>query len=432
MTRNNKVHFIGIGGIGMSAIARMMLMQGKKVSGSDRSFSIITDELKKLGAKIYKGHRAQNVQHSMLHKMDLVVYTTAISENNPELKRARKLKILTLSYPEMLGLLSKDKYTIAISGSHGKTTTTAMISKILIDAGLNPTVILGSLFKDSKTNFVSGTSKYLVCEACEYKKAFLNLNPKIIVITNIDNDHLDYYKNLKNIQKAFSQFVSKLKKDDFLIYNNKDKNSKSVIKKAKCRSIDYSKIKLHPNFSLKIPGEHNIKNAQAALAVAKILGIPRKKALKTLMNFSGTWRRFDYKSKTKNGVLIYDDYAHHPAEIKATLKAAREKFGNKKIFCVFQPHLFSRTNFLLNDFAKSFDNADVLLITDIYAAREKNTCKTHSKDLVEKIKKYHSNVLYIRSFGQIEKFLKKHTQKGDIIITMGAGDIFKIGENLLK
>lgn len=436
LKRIKKVHFIGIGGIGVSAIARMMLMKGKKVSGSDHSFSIITDELKKLGAKISKGHKAQNVRHSMSNKMDLLVYTMAIPKNNPELRKAKKLKIPTLSYPEILGLISKDKYTIAVSGCHGKTTTTAMIGKIFREAKLEPTVIVGSLFKDSKSNFVAGKSKYLICEACEYKKAFLQLNPRIIVITNIDNDHLDYYKNLRNIQNAFSEFVAELGKAGFLICNKKDKNLKPVIKKAKCKIIDYSKIK--PNIKLKIPGIHNLENAKAALAVAEILKIKKERAIKSLKNFSGTWRRFEYKGRTKKGVLIYDDYAHHPTEIRATLKTAKNiqytkyKILNTKLWCVFQPHLFSRTRLLLNDFAKSFNNADFVIIADIYAAREKNDKKIHAKDLVEKIKKYNKNVSYIKKFNEIEKFLKKNTKKGDIIITIGAGDIFKVGENLLK
>lgn len=426
MRQIKKIHFIGIGGIGISAIARMMLMQGKKVSGSDRFFSIITDELKKLGAEIYKGHRLSNFASDT----ELVVYTTAVSKNNPELQKAKKLKIPSMSYPEMLGLISRDKYTIAVSGAHGKTTTTAMIAKILIDAKMDPTVIVGSLLKDCKSNLIIGKSKWFVCEACEYKKAFLNLNPKIIIITNIDNDHLDYYKNLKNIQKAFSQFISKLNKEDFLIYNKKDSNSFPVVKKAKCRVIDYLKIDARPD--LKIPGVHNTENAKAALTVAKILKIQKKKALKSLKNFSGTWRRFEYKGRTKNGIEIYDDYAHHPTEIKASLNAARENFKNNKIWCVFQPHLFSRTRLLLDDFAKSFNNADFIIVTDIYAAREKNDKKIHAKNLVKKIQKYNSNVVYISYFSSIKKFIKKNAKKGDIIITMGAGDIFKIGENLLK
>lgn len=418
-----RAHFIGIGGIGVSAIARMMLLDGKKVSGSDNVLSKITEELKNFGAKIFKGQRTKNIKDGI----DLVVYSPAVKKDNSELKEAKRLRIFTLSYPQVLGLISKEKYTIAVSGTHGKTTTTAMIAKILKDAGLDPTVIVGSLLKDLKSNFIAGKGKYFVCEACEYKKSFLNLHPRIIVITNIDNDHLDYYKNLSNIQKAFAQFASKLKENDYLICDKNDKNLKPVVKRAKCKIIDYSKIKT--DFKLKIPGEHNIKNAKAALAVAKILSVNRDKALAALKKFSGTWRRFEYKGNTKNGVLVYDDYAHHPTEIRATLKAMRKKFKNKKIWCVFQPHLFSRTRLLLDDFAKSFNDVDAVIVSEIYAAREKDNGKINSVDLVNKIG---SKAIYMGLFDEIEKFLKDNAKKGEIVITMGAGDVFKIGENLLK
>lgn len=426
LKKAKRVHFVGIGGIAISAIARMMLMEGKYVSGSDSSNNRITKELKKLRAKVFLGHNARYLKNNT----DLVIYTLALSPDNPELKKAEKLGIPTLSYPQALGLVSKNKYTIAISGAHGKTTTTAMIGKILIDAKLDPTIIVGSLLKDSKSNFVAGRGKYFVCEACEYKKSFLNLSPKIIVITNIDNDHLDYYKNLGNIKKAFTRFAGKLSKNDFLICDKKDKNLQMVIKKTKGKIIDYSKIKA--KFKLKIPGEHNIKNARAVLAVAKVLKISPSISLRALNNFTGTWRRFEYKGKMKNGVLIYDDYAHHPTEIKITLKTAKEFFKGKNIWCVFQPHLFSRTKLLLNDFAKSFNDADYVIIADIYAAREKMDKKITGKKLMKAIKKHNKNVCYIKSFDLIRRFLRKNAQKSDVVMTMGAGDIFKVGENLLK
>ena len=426
LRKAKRVHFIGIGGIGVSAIARMTLTEGKEVSGSDISPSAITDELKKLGAKIFLGHKAKHVRNNA----DLVIYTPALAPDNPELKKAKKMRIPILSYPEALGLISKNKYTIAISGAHGKTTTTAMIGKILMDAKYDPTIIVGSFLKDQKSNFVAGKGKYFVCEACEYKESFLNLSPKIIVITNIDNDHLDYYKNLNNIKRAFAKFAGKLGNNDFLVCDKNNKNLRPVVKKTKCKIIDYSKIKA--DFKLKIPGEHNIKNAQAAMAVARILKISPSISLKALNNFTGTWRRFEYKGKTKNGVLIYDDYAHHPTEIKATLKAVKEFLKNKKIWCVFQPHLFSRTKLLIKDFATSFGDTDCVIVADIYAAREKNDKKITGKKLADKIKKRNKNTIYIKSFDSIQKFLRTNAKKGDVVITMGAGDIFKVGENLLK
>lgn len=419
-----KVHLIGIGGIGVSAIARMMLQGGREVSGSDMTQSEITDQLKKLGAKIKIGHNARNV-----HGADLVVYSPAVLENNPELKEARRLKIPTFSYPEMLGVISEDKYTIAVSGSHGKTTTTAMIGAILQAAGLSPSVIVGSLLGNVKSNFVAGKSNYLVVEACEYKRSFLNINPRIIVITNIDNDHLDYYKTIGGVTKGFAEFAQKLTKNDYLVCFPRGKHLAEVVKKTRAKIIDYSKMPR--DFKLKIPGAHNLDNAQAAFAVARILQVPASTIRKSLEKYAGVWRRFEYKGKTKQGVLVYDDYGHHPTEIKATLAAAREKFGNKKIFCVFQPHLYSRTKLLLNDFAKSFDDADVVVLADIYGAREKDAEKISSADLANKLSQRHKNVVYLNSFHKIAKFLTKEAKSGNIVLTMGAGDIYKVADLIL-
>ena len=423
-----RAHFIGIGGIGISAIAKMMLLQGKQVSGSDLNDSDIIKELKKQGAVIYKGHSAKNVHHRVVHnKIDLVAHTTAIDENNPELQKAQKLKIPILTYPEILGLISRDKYTIAVAGTHGKTTTTGMLAKIMNDAKFDATVIIGSILKDKKSNLVVGKGKYLLCEACEYKRAFLNLTPKILVITNIDADHLDYYKDLKDIQSAFKELVDKLGKNDYLVCNSK------LFKNARCKIIDYSAINAD-NLKLKISVKYNVKNAQAALAVAKILKINMVEAKKSLENFKGTWRRFEYKGKInlvgrgEKGARVYDDYAHHPTEIKAVLRGAREKFKNKKIWAVFQPHLYSRTKLLMNDFAKSFNEADEVVIADIYAAREKNDKTIHSKDLAKKIK----NAKYIKSFSAIENFLRKNTKKNDIVLMLGAGNIATISKNLVQ
>ena len=426
LSKIKQAHFTGIGGIGVSAIARMMLLEKKMVSGSDVSDSAIIDELRKLGAKIFLGHKVENVADDV----DLTVYTPAVASDNPEIKKTAELGIPALSYPEILGLISKNKYTIAVSGAHGKTTTTAMIAKILIDAKKDPTVIVGSLLKDQKSNFLAGKSDYFVVEACEYKKSFLNLNPKIIVITNIDNDHLDYYGSLENIKKAFGEFVAKLDGGGFLVCDPNDENLKEVAKKTKAKIVDYTKIKT--GFNLKIPGGHNIKNAQSAMVVAKILNISEKEAANSLNNFSGTWRRFEFKGETKNGVLIYDDYGHHPTEIKATLKSAREFFGDKKIFCVFQPHLYSRTKLLLEDFGKSFSDADEIILADIYAAREPKDESINSEMLAKDILKNGGKAMFLSSFEKIADFLAENAKEDNVVITMGAGDIFKIGENLLK
>ncbi len=432
LNKIKKVHFIGIGGIGISAIARMMLKRRKAVSGSDRSASIITDELKRLGARIFIGQKASQVPKDA----DLVIYTIAIPEKNPELARAKELGVPVLTYPQALGAISRDHFTIAVSGTHGKTTTTAMIGGIFKDAKKDPTVIVGSLIGKAKSNLIAGRSKYFIAEACEYRRSFLNLEPRIIVITNIDNDHLDYYKNIKEIQKAFSEFVSKLGKDDYLVTDAKNPNVLPVVRKARCRVIDFKKESVK-GLRLVIPGKHNVSNAQAALAVSKIAGIPRSTALKSLASFKGTWRRFEFKGKTKSGALVYDDYGHHPTEIKATLSAAREfmekiKNGPEKLVVVFQPHLYSRTKFLFKDFSNSFSQADEVIIVPIYAAREADDGTVSSATLAEAIRKKGVKAKAASSFKEAERMLVDFSGKEFLILTMGAGEAYKIGEAVIE
>ncbi len=430
--RIKKAHFIGIGGIGISAIARMMLKNGVKVSGSDRASSPITEELGKIGAKIYIGQKSSQVPSDA----DLVVYTIAIPDDNPELTMARKLCIPLLTYPQALGAVSKKHFTIAVSGTHGKTTTTAMIGKIFKDAKKDPTVVVGSLLKDAKSNLIAGRGKYFIAEACEYRRSFLNLEPKIIVITNIDNDHLDYYKDLKDIRKAFSEFVSKLGKNDYLVTDANNPKIKPVVRKAACRVVDYEKENL-AGLKLLVPGKHNLENAKAALAVAEIAGIGKRTALKSLSSFSGTWRRFEFKGAAINGAAVYDDYGHHPTEIKATLLAAKElvkakEGGPRKLTVVFHPHLYSRTKLLFEDFVKSFDLADSVLILPIYAAREKEDKSISSKKLATAISKRGVSAKAVGSFEEAEKTLLKETGPQDLILTIGAGDVYKVGEAIIK
>lgn len=426
LKESKKIHFVGIGGIGVSAIARMMLLEGKLVNGSDRSLTDITNSLEALGAKIYAGHDENNLDNDT----DLVIFTPAISGLNPEINKAKELGITAISYPEALGLVSGEKFTIAVSGTHGKTTTTAMIGKILIDAELEPTIIVGSLPKDFGSNFTGGNGKYLVCEACEYKRSFLNINPKIVVITNIDSDHLDYYKDLDDIKSAFSEFALRAGEDGSILINGQDKNSSEVVAGLKNKAIDFSTV--DADFTLKVIGEHNKNNAKAALTVARSLGVSDAVALKSLSGFSGTWRRFEYKGKSKNDALVYDDYAHHPTEIKASLKGAREHFKNSKIFCVFQPHLYSRTKLLADEFAGSFDDADFVIMPDIYAAREKDDESINSRMIIKKINESSKNAFYIKSFDDINNFLSLAARENDVIITMGAGDVYKIADSLLE
>jgi len=423
-----KPFLLGIGGIGISAIARMFLAEGKEVFGSDSSDSEIIAELRKVGAKIEIGQSVDLVPRGV----DLIIYTVAIEVAEPKLIHTlKKGNVPVRSYPEILNIISKDKFTIAVSGTHGKTTTTAMIAQIMIDAEMDPTVIVGSLLKDSKSNFVAGKSKYLVVEACEYRKSFLNINPTVAVITNIDNDHLDYYKDVGDIARAFGEFVSLIPKNGVVVADLKDENVKIAIKDFTKEKVDYV-LQSDLDLDLKVPGKHNIQNAKAALAVAKILGIKRDDAVRSLNNFGGTWRRFEYKGKSKGGAFVYDDYGHHPTEIKATLQGAREIYKENKIIVVFQPHLYSRTKILLDDFAKSFYLANEVILAPIYAARETSDPMISSEILAKEISKNNAitRVKSMNNFREIEAYLLSELKKDDVLITMGAGEANKISDKL--
>lgn len=424
-----KIHFIGIGGIGVSAMARMMLHDGNQVTGSDKSESEITTMLEQIGVKVFYGQKAENISADT----NLVVYTVAITEDNPELVQAKKLGIETMTYPQFLGSVSKGKFTIAISGTHGKTTTTGMVAKILIDAGLDPTVIIGSLVKDENgnlTNFIPGKSKYLVIEACEYKRSFLNYYPQILVVTNIDNDHLDYYKDVADIQSAFNELAKRISQDGFIVT---DKNNSAVIpvlEGVEAKVINYSLYSNLP-MALKVPGVHNKKNAAAAFAVATALGLDPKAIQTSLENFAGTWRRFEYKGETRNGARVYDDYGHHPTEIKATLQGARELYPRERLIVAFQPHLYSRTKLLLEDFAKAFEQADEVVLAPIYASREIDDGSISSEILAKKISENGAFAKSLPSLKDVENYLAGQSKKGDVIVVLGAGDIYKIAENIV-
>ncbi|RJQ30199.1 UDP-N-acetylmuramate--L-alanine ligase [Candidatus Parcubacteria bacterium] len=436
LSKIKKAHFIGIGGIGVSAIARMMLEEGKRVSGSDQASSLVTDELGKLGVKISIGHDAKNIPDGC----DAVIHTAALAEDNPELVEARRRNVSTFSYSEALGLISKEKYTIAVSGTHGKTTTTAMLAKILINAEKDPTVIVGSLLKDNDppalgaaarrgSNFIHGKSKYLVVEADEYKKNFHSLNPKILVVTNIDEDHLDFYKDLSDIQNAFAELASKIPEDGFLITDKSNPNITPILETVKCEIIDYARIAVP---KLKLPGDHNRMNAKAALGAAAAVGVDDPAARKALEDFEGPWRRFEYKGITNTGALVYDDYAHNPQKVEAVLAGAREYFPGKRIIAVFQPHLYSRTKHFLGQFSKNFKNADMVVLAPIYAAREKPDPSISSDILRDEIAKNGKTVFSFKNFSEIEDYLRENAREGDVVMTIGAGDIYKVGEELLK
>ena len=384
------------------------------MSGSDLAASEITEFLKNKGVKILIGNSPENISQDL----DMVVYSPAVKQENPELAEALKIEkfknLKIKSYPEALGELTKEFYTIAISGSHGKSTTTAMIALVLIKAGIDPTVIVGTKLKEfGNSNFRAGKSKFLVIEACEYDSSFLNYFPKIIAITNIDKEHLDYFKTFANVKKAFKDFIAKLPKDGFLVNKYPEKDIRKVKK------------------VLRIPGEHNVLNAVLALQVARILAIPDKITLKALSEFKGTWRRFEEKNSKIKNLKIISDYAHHPNEILATLKAAREKYPNKKIICVFQPHQHQRTFYLFDDFVKTFIKAPVdnIIITDIYDVAGRETKKINEEVSAEKLVKKinRKNIVYIPMTG-IENYIKENIKYGNVLIIMGAGDIYKLAD----
>lgn len=413
-----RVHCIGIGGIGLSALARYCLSHGALVSGSDNGEPTrISQHLMKEGATIFVGHDASHIRSGT----DLVIYTIAIAHNNPELLRAKELGITCMSYPEALGLLSQEYITIAVCGTHGKTTTTAMLASAFTALGESPTVIVGSLLTEGGSNYVKGDGKYLIVEACEYKRSFLNLYPTHVLVTNIDNDHLDYYKDIADITSAFQEFASKIPENGYLVtHADVSLQTQGLIVDGDTMDRD--------SIELTVPGVHNRSNAQLVLSLVKALGLSAEKAREGLQQFSGTWRRMQYMGEY-TGAKLYDDYGHHPTEIKATLQAMREKFPESKykLVVVFQPHLYSRTKLLLDEFATSFTLADTIYILPIYASREKKDESVSSLDLVEKT----LNAIYVETLDEVKKEIDKKYHSGSVVLTLGAGDVYKLHE-LLK
>lgn len=437
-----KTHFIGIGGIGVSALAKYYLQKGYEISGSDLTSSEITKALENSGAQISIGpHKAKWVKPDVKQ----VVYSLAVKKDNPELKKAKKLSIPTKTYPQALGELTKQYWTITVCGAHGKGTTTAMISLILIKAGFDPTVIIGTKLREfSNSNCRIGKSKYLIIEADEYEAAFLNYWPQIIVLTNIDREHLDCYKDLNHIIESFRKFISHLPKNGLLIANRDNENVKKLIDttfSTAVRNMVYFSLQQKEtkrlNKILKIPGKHNVSNALAGLAVARSLKIPDKISFKALSEYKGAWRRFEIHRATWNmkHVTIISDYAHHPTEIKATIAGAREKFKKKKIWAVFQPHQYQRTHYLFDEFTKAFDSADEIVLTDIYSVAGRETKeimeKVSAETLARAVGKRSKNVHLIKDFKKIPQFLRKQARPRDVILIMGAGSIYKIVEKLI-
>lgn len=454
LLRGHCIYFIGIGGIGMSAIARILLKEGCIVEGSDIQSSPLTSTLEKMGAKI-------NIKQDgsfMTKGTNMVVISAAISEDNPDLKTARKMGIKVVKYSQILGSLMKEKCGIAISGTHGKTTTSAMVSIILKMAGLDPTFVIGGEVPDIGGNVYLGKGNLFVAEACEYDRSFLNLNPQVGVITNIEEDHLDYYENIEKIINAFGDFASQIPKEGLLVASDCDNNISFAVRRAKCKTETYSlnnssdwsaeilpikngvnrfrvfkKNKYFNDFLLKIPGSHNVLNALAATAVCTFIGVDKDTIKTALAFYNGANRRFQIVG-VKNGITVIDDYAHHPTEIYVTLKAARELYPEKRIWCIFQPHQYSRTRHLLKGFVKSFQNADKVIFTEIYAARDNDFEKAavNSMMLYNEVCNAGMDTQYIPQFCDITSMLQSNLRNDDIVITMGAGDIWKVAYDLVS
>lgn len=446
------IHFIGIGGISMSGLAQIVLTSGYCVSGSDRSASAITDKLKNMGAKIYIGHNADNVDGAQL-----VVHTAAVKMDNPEMQAAAQKGIRLIDRAEFLGAIMKNyHHAVGVSGTHGKTTTTSMLAHALIYADLDPTISVGGELDIIDGNIRCGKSDYFVTEACEYTNSFLKFYPTIALITNIEEDHLDFFSGIEEIRQSFRKFAELTKGIGAVVAMGGDKNvalalegcDLDIVTYGMSGGFDYYPRNIEynagfPSFDvmrgeekichiqLNVPGEHNILNSLATIAVCELMEVDAETAAKGIETFKGTHRRFEKKGFL-NGAVVIDDYAHHPTEIRATLEAAKA-FPHNKIWCVFQPHTYTRTKTLWNDFKDAFDDADKLILTHIYAAREAFDGVTTAEKLAAEIsQKQGMDVCYIDKFEDIEKHLKEHVKQGDIVFTMGAGDVTEIGKMIIS
>ena len=451
-----KFHFIGAGGIGMSSLAKLLIKHNGIVAGSDQTQNSITQMLCQIGADIKIGHKAGNLSP----ETDAVVISAAIKEDNPELKLARKSGCKIYKYAQMLGMLCNCYEGIAISGTHGKSTTSGWLIYLLKQAGLDPNFIIGADITQLGTSSGTGDGKYFVAEACEYDRSFLNLKPKIACILNIEQDHLDYYKNEDQIVEAFGQFALGIRPDGVLIANGQDTNVAKVIGQLgtdlRCETFGLDKAcnfcarniqlnnglyafdvyhndKMLGNTKITLPGKHNIINALAVVAMAAGAGLNPQQILQLLPNFTGIDRRLMLKGRFGQ-ITVLDDYAHHPTEIKASLRAIRQRYQPRRIWCVFQPHQYSRTRFLLDDFAESFKLADVTIVPEIYFVRDSQSARKeiNSQILVESMRKAGTEAVFIDGFGRICDYLKRHVASGDLVVTMGAGDIWKVADEYIQ
>lgn len=449
--KNKYIHMIGIGGVSMSGIAELLLNMGFQVTGSDSTSSSTTERLLNEGIKISIGQSANNINDDIA----LVAYTAAIKEDNPELMEAKKRNIPCIERSLLLGELTRlYENTIAICGTHGKTTTTSMVSLSFIEGQKDPTVQVGADLRQlNNTNYRVGKSNFFIIEACEYVRSFLSFSPKSVALLNIEADHLDYYKDIDDIKSAFNEFLSYVPNDGAIAFNNDDENCIDVVKDKTANKISFGinnesdwmakNIKIvdgfytfdavNPeksiNIALSVPGYHNVYNALSTIAISDFYGISLKNIQKSLKDFTGAHRRFEYVGKL-NDAIIYDDYAHHPTEIKATINAAKQ-LNHNKLWVIFQPHTYTRTSTLFDEFANAFDGADELILTDIYAAREVDTGIVSSKMLADAINKVSNNCTYMSTFDEIKTYLKENVKENDLVLTVGAGSITKLGYELI-
>ncbi len=448
-----KIYFIGIGGISMSGLAEILFDEGFQVMGSDMKKSELTDRLEQKGIKVEYGQRASNIPADT----QVVVYTAAIHPDNPEFVAAKEMGIPMLARAELLGELMRNyQHAVNIAGTHGKTTTTSMLTEILLAGEKDPTVTVGGILPAIGGNIRVGGSELFVAEACEYTNSFLSFFPTMEIILNIEADHLDFFKDIEDIRHSFRRFAQKLDEKGILIINREIPRLEEITEGLPCKVITFGRNPETSNYSaaeitydqyarasytlmidgkpegkivLGVPGEHNVYNSLSVVAAGRELGITLEQIQKGLKCFSGTNRRFEKKGEI-GGVTVIDDYAHHPQEIRATLTTAKN-YPHRKIWCVFQPHTYSRTAALLDEFAQALLLADEVILADIYAAREVNTIGITSQDLADKIREAGGRVHYIPSFDEIETFILENCVPGDLLITMGAGDIVKVGEKLL-
>ena len=446
-----RVHIVGIGGIGLSAIARVLLARGVQVSGSDQTASPMTDELARLGAKISIGHRAEN-----LGDVDLVLVTSAAPEDNPEIVQARRRKFRIVKRDNFFPELTMGKTTIAVAGTHGKTTTTGMITMILANAGLDPDAVIGGIIPELGGNARAGQGKYFVIEADEYDRAFLGLRPAIAVVTSIEMDHPDIYRDVDEVASAFRKFMRLVPREGIVIgWGDAERVARELKQVAGTRVVrygfnvdnDWRARDVVPNaqggsdfviwrggeeirdWRLEIPGTHNVLNALAAVVVADAVGVDLEIVRATLKDFRGAARRFEIKGEFR-GVTVVDDYAHHPTEIRATLAAARMRYRNRNVWAVFQPHTFTRTKALLEEFANAFADADHVIVTEIYAARECDNRGVSGAHIVNRMT--HRDARFIASLDTTAEFLIDRLNTSDVLITLGAGDVNRVGERIAR